>query len=144
MTSLLLLLSQFSQITWRNKNDITLLPNRLCCHHSSNSYSKCFFTRKSGGGNASSLGNCLISHSARYFVNIFARNNDITVTVTCHSLVKLLVGTKMISLFYQIDYAVTIHRILIPNVFLPGNPPTPASPWVDYILLSRTTIFYFL
>jgi len=28
----------------------------------------------------------------------------------------------MISLFYQIDYAVTIHRILIPNVFLPGNP----------------------
>ena len=57
-----------------------------------------------------------ISHSARYFVNIFARNNDVTVTVTCHSLVKLLEGT-MISLFYQIEYAVTVHRILTPNVF---------------------------
>jgi len=43
----------------------------------------------------------LSSHSKRYFITIFARNNDITVTVTRHGLVKLLEGTKTITLFYQ-------------------------------------------
>jgi hypothetical protein len=79
-----------------------------------------------------------------YFINIFARNNDVTVCVTCHGLVKVLERTTTTSLFHQTDYAVILNRNFILNVFSPGSPLTPASPRVDYILHSRTTIFYFL